>query len=437
MAWNEPGGGNQHDPWSSGGRRGNNDRGNRNGGNDGGNGGNNPNGNNQNGNNQGPPDLDEALKKFQDKLNNMLGGGGRRKGGGKRAGGGRSGGGKPRNALALPGLVVVAALAIWAATGFYLVDQSERGVVLRFGEYQDTVSPGLHWNPPLIDDVRMVNVTRVRSLTQTQSMLTRDENIVEVEISAQYQVANPQDFVLNVRDPGLSIENALDSSLRHVVGGTDMIDILTSGREILGSSVASRLQAYLDAYGAGIRLQTINIESTSAPAPVIDAFDDVIRAREDRQRTINEGMAYANAIIPAAQGQAQRIVEQGQGYRESVVAEAQGQANRFNALLGEYQNSPLVMRERMYLDAIEDVFGNTPKVLLDVSDNAPLMYLPLDQLRSGSNGNRQSSGQSASGSDSNSGEELDPQVIDRLRATQGASSSSSSSNNSSIRREGR
>ncbi|WP_081136977.1 FtsH protease activity modulator HflK [Halomonas sp. BC2] len=416
MAWNEPGGGNQHDPWSSGGRRGSNNGGNNGGGN-GGNGG----------NNQGPPDLDEALKKFQDKLNGMLGGG-------KKSGsGGNKGGGKPRNSFALPGLLLIVALAIWGASGFYLVDQSERGVVLRFGEFQGIVSPGLQWNPPLIDDVRMVNVTRVRSVAQTQSMLTRDENIVEVEISAQYQVANPRDFVLNVRDPALSIENALDSALRHVVGGTDMIDILTSGREILGSSVASRLQAYLDAYGAGIRLQTINIESTSAPAPVIDAFDDVIRAREDRQRTINEGMAYANAIIPAAQGQAQRVVEQGQGYRESVVAEAQGQANRFNALLTEYRNSPEVMRERMYLDAIEEVFGNTPKVLLDISDNAPLMYLPLDQMRSGSSGGSSSS--SSNDSSGNSSDALDPRVLDSLRTSQGGVSSSSSS--SSIRREGR
>nr|WP_298057851.1 FtsH protease activity modulator HflK [uncultured Halomonas sp.] len=424
MAWNEPGGGNQHDPWSSGGRRGGNDGDGNRGGNSGG-GGNNG---NKGGNNQGPPDLDEALKKFQDKLNGMLGGG--KKGGGKKTSGG--GGDKSRNPFALPGLLVVVALAIWAAMGFYLVDQSERGVVLRFGEYQGIVEPGLQWNPPLIDEVRMVNVTRVRSLTQTQSMLTRDENIVEVEISAQYQVANPRDFVLNVRDPAISIENALDSALRHVVGGTDMIDILTSGREILGSSVTSRLQSYLDNYGTGIRLQTINIESTSAPAPVIDAFDDVIRAREDRQRTINEGMAYANAIIPAAQGQAQRIVEQGQGYRESVVAEAQGQTNRFNSLLTEYRNAPAIMRERMYLDTMEEVFGNSPKVLLDVSENAPLMYLPLDQLR-GSSGNRSSS---ASSSNTNSSEEsLDPAVLERLRNTQ--SGSSGNTNSSSIRREGR
>ncbi|TFH85891.1 FtsH protease activity modulator HflK [Billgrantia azerbaijanica] len=406
MAWNEPGGGgNQHDPWSGGGRRG---------------------GGGNRGGNQGPPDLDEALKKFQDKLNRLLGG----KGGGRGGRGG--GGGRPRNTFALPGLLIVVAVAIWAAMGFYLVDQAERGVVLRFGKFQQVVTPGLHWNPPLIDDVRMVNVTRVRSLTQTQSMLTQDENIVEVEISAQYQVASPQDFVLNVRNPQLSIENALDSALRHVVGGTNMIDILTSGREILGSSVASRLQSYLDSYGTGISLQTINIESTSAPDPVIDAFDDVIRAREDRQRTINEGMAYANAIIPAAQGQAQRLIEQGQGYRESVVAEAQGQVNRFNALLAQYRNAPEVMRERLYLDAIAEVFGKTPKVLVDVSEDAPLMYLPLDQRPGGVR--RAGEGDAEPGE----GGELDPRVLERLRGTSSQrSSNQGNSSSSGIRREGR
>ncbi|WP_163558883.1 FtsH protease activity modulator HflK [Halomonas sp. NO4] len=407
MAWNEPGGGNQHDPWSGGGRGGG--------------------GGGKRGGNQGPPDLDEALKKFQDKLNRMLGGRGG-KGGGRGGKGG--GGGRPRNTFALPGLLIVIALAVWGASGFYLVDQAERGVVLRFGEFQRVVTPGLHWNPPLIDDVRMVNVTRVRSLSQMQSMLTRDENIVEVEISAQYQVASPRDFVLNVRNPQLSIENALDSALRHVVGGTEMIEILTSGREILGSSVASRLQSYLDSYGTGISLQTINIESTAAPDPVIDAFDDVIRAREDRQRTINEGMAYANAIIPAAQGQAQRLVEQGQGYRESVVAEAQGQANRFNALLAQYRNAPDIMRERLYLDAIAEVFGKTPKVLVDVSDDAPLMYLPLDQRPGGTR--LQDQGEAQQGESG----ELDPRVLERLRSTSSQGSNSSNSSGG-IRREGR
>lgn len=406
MAWNEPGGGNQHDPWSGGGRGGN--------------------GGGKGGGNQGPPDLDEALKKFQDKLNGMLGGRGGKRGGS----GGKGGGGKPRNAFTLPGLLIVVALAIWAASGFYLVDQSERGVVLRFGKFQEVVTPGLQWNPPLIDDVRMVNVTRVRSLTQTQSMLTQDENIVSVEISAQYQVADPRAYVLNVRNPELSLENALDSALRHVVGGTDMIDILTSGREILGSSVASRLQSYLDNYGTGILLQTLNVESTSPPDAVQDAFDDVIRAREDRQRTINQALAYANAVIPAAQGQAQRLVEQGQGYRESVVAEAEGQASRFNAILTEYRDAPEIMRERLYLDTMSEVYGETAKVMVDVAENSPLMVLPLERL-SGAGG----SGASAQ---DRGDESLDPRVLERLGSTQSSSSSSGNSSNSNgIRREGR
>ncbi len=407
MAWNEPGGGNQHDPWSGGGRRGGNGGGGKGGG------------------NQGPPDLDEALKKFQDKLNSMLGGRG------KRGGSGGSGGsGKPRNAFALPGLLLIVALAIWAASGFYLVDQSERGVVLRFGEFQEVVTPGLQWNPPLIDDVRMVNVTRVRSITQTQSMLTQDENIVSVEISAQYQVADPRSYVLQVRNPELSLENALDSALRHVVGGTDMIDILTSGREILGSSVTSRLQSYLDSYGTGILLQTLNVESTSPPDAVQDAFDDVIRAREDRQRTINQALAYANAVIPAAQGQAQRLVEQGQGYRESVVAEAEGQANRFNALLTQYQDAPAIMRERLYLDTISEVYGETSKVMVDVNNESPLMVLPMDRLSRGVTGT------ASQGSDDS--ESLDPQLLERLSGSQSsADSGNRNSSSNGIRREGR
>lgn len=403
MAWNEPGGGgNQHDPWSGGGRRG------------GGSGGN-------GGNNQGPPDLDEALKKFQDKLNRMLGGRG------KRGGSSGGGGGGKRSTFALPGLLAVIVLAIWAASGFYLVDQSERGVVLRFGKFQGVVNPGLHWNPPIVDDVRMVNVTRVRSISQTKSMLTKDENIVQVEISAQYQVANPRDYLLNVRTPELSIENALDSALRHVVGGTEMDDILTSGRELLADTVSTRLQSYLNNYGIGVRIQAINVESTSAPDAVQDAFDDVIKAREDRQRMINDAIGYANAIIPEAQGQAQRMIEQAQGYRESVVAKAQGQTNRFNSLLSEYKQAPQVMRDRLYLDTMSDVLSNTSKILVDIDKGSPLMVLPLDKL--GLKG-----GQSSDSASQNV--DVSPSLLEQMRNND-ASSSSSSSSSRSIRREGR
>lgn len=405
MAWNEPGGGGkQHDPWSGGGRRG---------------GGGNGNGNGGGNNNQGPPDLDEALKKFQDKLNRMLGGRG------KRGGGGNGGGGGKRSVFALPGLLAIIALAIWAASGFYLVDQSERGVVLRFGKFEQVVNPGLHWNPPIIDDVRLVNVTRVRSVSQTKSMLTRDENIVKVDISAQYQVADPRAYVLNVRTPELSIENALDSALRQVVGGTDMDEILTSGRALLADTVSARLQTYLNSYGLGVRILAINIESTSAPDAVQDAFDDVIKAREDRQRLINDAIGYANAIIPEAQGQAQRMIEQAQGYRESVVAKAQGEANRFNSLLTEYRQAPQVMRDRMYLDTMTEVLSNTSKVLVDLDESSPLMVLPLDKL------NRDS----ANGAESQQDINVTPSLIEQLRNN--SADSSNSSQTSGIRREGR
>lgn len=408
MAWNEPGGGNQHDPWSGGGRNGDKKGG---GGNGGGNG--------------GPPDLDEALKKFQDKLNGMLGNGRKRRGG--AGAGGNGGNGGSTNAFALPGIIGVILVAIWAASGFYLVDQSERGVVLRFGKYNDIVGPGLHWNPPIIDDVREVNVTKVRSLSQTKSMLTQDENIVEVQMSVQYQVSNPRDFLLNVRAPEISLENAMDSALRHEVGSADMNDILTSGRELLASNVKSRLQSYLDNYGVGLTLQTINVESTSAPAAVQDSFDDVIKAREDRQRTINQALAYENSILPEAQGQAQRIIEEAEGYKESVVAKSQGEANRFTSLLTEYQKAPEIIRERMYLETMGEVLGKTNKVLVDVENGNSLMYLPLDKLANKS---------SAAAEDSSG---MSRSELDRVsrQASDALSRSQSTDSSNSIRREGR
>ena len=402
MAWNEPGGGNQQDPWSGGGgRRGSG----------GGNGG----------NNQGPPDLDEALKKFQDKLSRLMGKRGKRGGDGN---GGASGG--KGNPFILPAVLTVLALVIWAGSGFYRVDQSERGVVLRFGEYHETVGPGLHWNPTFVDQVTMVNVTEVRSFRQDASMLTRDTNIVTVRLSAQYQVSNPRDYVLNVRNPEQSLRNALDSTLRHVVGASGMQNVLTStteveevkeideggevpdmpetvtdpselpvitmtppvpdsllsGREELGPMVAKRLQESLDAYGLGLRLQTVNLESTQAPEEVQEAVDDVIRSREDRQRLINEARAYENALQPRTEGNAQRLIEEATGYRNSVVADAQGQTSRFLSVLGEYQQAPEVTRQRLYLDTLSDVLGNNRKALLDVGpQNNSMIYLPLDQLR--------------------------------------------------------
>ena len=413
MAWNEPGGnGNQHDPWGGGGRKPD-----RNSGKDD---GQRP--------NQGPPDLDEALKKLQDKVTHIFGNG---KGGG-------SGGSKSPSKFGgygLTALIAVLVLAIWVAGGFYLVDQAERGVVLRLGKYHETVTPGLHWNPPIIDSVTKVNVTRIRSFNQRATMLTRDENIVQVSISVQYVVSNPKDYLLNVRGPERSLEYALDSSLRHEVGTTDLIQILTEGREILAQGVNKRLQAFMDYYAVGLTLETINIESTSAPDEVQSAFDDVIRAREDRERSINQARTYENSVLPDAEGRAARIREEAQAYRESVTARAEGEASRFLALLKEYRQAPEVTRERLYIDAMQAMLSSSSKVLVDTEEGSNnMMYLPLDRLGSSApaaaSRNAISNSATAPTTDYDL-EQLTDQVIEQIRERQNANA------NTSIRREGR
>ncbi|WP_106478650.1 FtsH protease activity modulator HflK [Phytohalomonas tamaricis] len=393
MAWNEPGGNNQKDPWGGGGRG--------NGGNNGG-GGNKPN---------GPPDLDETLKKLQNKLNGLFS---KRRSGGNDDGN-NNGNGGGRSTFMLPGVLVIVAIAVWFASGFYLVDQSERGVVLRFGKYLNTVNPGLHWNAPIVDDIRTVNVTQVRSLTQSASMLTQDENIVQVRMSVQYLVSNPRDFVLHVQSPEMSLENALDSALRHEVGGTDMNEILTSGRELLSTNVNQRLQSYLDAYGIGIQLQAVNVEGTSAPDQVQEAFDDVIKAREDRQRSINEALAYENSILPRAQGEAQRVIEEAKGYKESIVAEAQGDASRFTDLMREYEKAPAVTRERLYLETMSDVFSKTSKALIDVDQGNSVMYLPLDKLGQGRQTRPALNNDDSQNVDTDQLEALSQRVVEHIR----------------------
>lgn len=338
MAWNEPGGGNQKDPWGGG------------------------------GNDQGPPDLDEAFKKLQDKLNGVLGGGGSSS---------SSGGFSPGVIAAL--LVVV--LIGWAVMGFYQIDQQERGVVLRFGKYLETVAPGLHWNPKLIDQVTKVNVTQVRSYSvQRATMLTEDQNIVQVSLSVQYTVSNPEDFILEVYSPTQSLQHATESALRHVVGSSEMHSILTEGREQIGVAVQQRLQEYLDSYNTGIQVSKVNIDDTRAPEAVKAAFDDVIKAKEDEERVKNEAESYKNGIIPEARGKAKRLEEEALGYKKQVIAKAEGDASRFTQLLTEYERAPEVTRRRLYLDTVESIMEKTNKVVVDVEGGNNMMYLPLDQL---------------------------------------------------------
>jgi membrane protease subunit HflK len=344
MAWNEPtGGGNKpKDPWG---------------------------GSNSN---QGPPDLDEALKKLQAKLQGLFGGG---------SGGGSSrGGSSPAFSSAVVVVLVVVALLVWAVMGVYQVDQQQRGVILRFGRYYDTVQPGLQWNPPIIDSVTLLNVTKVRSISLREIMLTQDENIVEVQLSVQYVIDNPVDFVLKVRDPERSLQHAAQSALRHVVGGISMNMVLTEGRVQIAVDVQQRLQDYINLYQTGILVSKVTVDESKPPTQVQAAFDDVIKAREDEERVQNEAQAYANGIVPEARGGAQRQIEEANAYKQQVIANAEGEAERFTKLLTEYQKSPAVTRERLYLDAVQQVYSETSKVMVDVEGGNNMMYLPLDKL---------------------------------------------------------
>ncbi|MBR9866893.1 MAG: FtsH protease activity modulator HflK [Oceanospirillales bacterium] len=390
MAWNEPGGnGNNQDPWNNGGdRRGGGKK------------------------DQGPPDLDEALQKLQEKLNGIFG-----------KGGSKGGGGSGPSAGSSAGLLVVVAVVMlvgWAVMGFYTVDQQERGVVLRLGKYQETVMPGLQWNPPLIDNVITTNVTRVSAYEHRSLMLTEDENIVDVSMTVQYVISDPVNYALKVRDPNVSLQHASESALRHTVGSSEMNSILTAGREVLGSDVKERLQNYMDGYQTGLRITQINIKEAKAPSQVQDAFDDVIKAREDEQRSINQSESYRNGIVPEARGNAQRMKEEANGYRERVVAQAEGDAKRFVSLLTEYQKAPEVTRERLYLDAMETVYANNSKVLVDVEGGNNMMYLPLDKLAE----SRPRAATSSSSGRLSSSElrDVTNQVIEQLRQRQQSTS---------------
>lgn len=356
MAWNEPGkNGNQRDPWGGGGG----------------------------GGDQGPPDLDEVIRSLNKKLNGLFG---------KGNGGGSSNGGDTGSSSGVLGLLFGAIFVIWFGLGIYQVNQQELAVVLRFGKYYDTVEPGLQWNPPLIDEVSKINVTRVRSSTHSGLMLTEDENMISVELSVQYTVSNPKDFLLAVRDPELSLHHATESALRHVVGSSVMHDVLTDGRENIAIEIQARLQNYLNSYATGIQVAKVNVEETRPPREVQAAFDDVIKAREDEQRVKNEAEAYANGIVPEARGMAQRLIEEANAYKQSVIAQAQGQAARFEALLAEYKRAPEVTRERLYIEAVEAVMTNSSKVMVDVEGGNNMMYIPLDRIMGSSAPSNNASG---------------------------------------------
>lgn len=374
MSWNEPGGQKPRDPWGGGGGN----------------------------NNQGPPDLDVVIKNLKDKLGGAFGGGNR---GG--SGQGSSGGGAGIIGIVLAVLIVI--YGIWAA---FQIDSAEQGVVLRFGKLHRVVEPGLNWHLPPFESYHKVNVTQMNSHRVNEEMLTGDTNIVGVTLEVQYRVIDPAAYLLKVANSDTVLRNATDSALRHVVGSKTINAVLSTEREDLRASVQRRLQEYLDEYSTGLLVAAVVLDSTAAPAAVREAFQDVARAREDEDRFKKEAEAYANAVIPEARGRAQRLREESEAYRAEIVDRARGEAERFGKLLTEYTRSPEVTRERLYLETMEEVLGNTSKVLVDVQGGDSLLYLPLDQIMkqhrdpasaSGSGASRSSSsGVSSSSSTSSS-----------------------------------
>lgn len=375
MAWNEPGNGKQRDPWGGG---------------------------------DGPPDLDEAFRKFREKLGAAFGGGK----------GGSSGGGEAAQAGAALGLVLALVGAIWFYLGVHVIDEQERAVVLRFGRFSEILDPGLNWNPWLVDVVLPVNVTRERQYESSGMMLTQDENIVELPIKVQYNIADVKSFVLNVQNPEISLGHAADSALRHVVGSSKLEQVLSEGRAQIADETRVKLQSYLDTYGAGIQIVAVTIQEAKPPREVKAAFDDVIKAKEDEERTKNEASAYANGVVPEARGRAQRALEEAAAYRAKVVAEAEGEAQRFQKLLTEYSKAPDVTRERLYIDAMQRWLGGSQKVMVNVEGGNNMLYLPIDRMvRPDARGSATaapaaSGGSSASGTDA---QQVADEVVDRLR----------------------
>ena len=325
------------------------------------------------GGNNDAPDFDELMKKFS----SILGG---KKSSSNGSGGSGKGSGFNFSSSRIFMYALFAFSIIYGSQCIYQLDASERAVILRFGKFFVEQEEGLNFRLAGIDERYIENVSLTRRYTQTNSMLTKDENIVDVTVSAQYRIANLKDFVLNVKDPEGSLRNAIESALRHVVGDNTHDKTLTVERENIAIEVQERLQSYLDIYQTGLLVQQVNIEKTDPPAAVKNAFDDVVAAREDKERLQNEAERYALTIVPEARGQAQARIRGAEAYKEEVVAKAEGEVDRFNKLLAEYKKAPDVTRDRLYLDALQSVLSNSTKIMVDVEGGNNLLYLPLDKI---------------------------------------------------------
>lgn len=356
MAWNEPGKGDK-DPW--GGRE-----------------------------DKGPPDIDEVVRKMQRKLSGIFGGG-------------SSGGSEPSTSNNGPvglGLVLLIAFLVWILSGIYIVDPAERGVVLRFGAFNDVTQPGPHWHIPYpIEAVEVVNVEqsrnaeigyrsttgRIGSTIHSESlMLTKDENIVDLKIAVQYKIKDAESYLFNVRNPDLTLRQMTESAVRETVGKSKMDFVLTEGRSAIASSTEVLLQSMLDALETGLIITSVNMQDVQPPEQVQAAFADVVKAREDKERSINQAQAYSNDILPRARGGAFRLVQEAEGYKKQVIAQAEGDTSRFLQVMSEYNKAPAITRERLYIESMESVYTQSQKVMVDVSEGSNnMLYLPLDKMR--------------------------------------------------------
>lgn len=339
MAWNEPGNnGKNNDPWNQGGK------------------------------NQGPPDMDEVFRNLSKKLGGIFGG---NKGGSSDNSNGGS---------AALVLLLVVALIGWLFSGIYTIKESERGVILRFGQYHSEVNPGINWKPTFIDQVLPVDISSVETLKTDGFMLTQDQNLVRVTFEVQYRVDDPRLYKFAVVDPDSSLRQATDAALRYVIGHSLMDDVLTKGRELIRQNTRVELEAIIKPYNLGLQIVDVNFRDARPPEEVKASFDDAIAAQEDEQRFIQEATAYARAIEPEARGRVNRVMQESEAYKQQSQLKAQGEVARFEKLLPEYIASPQVTRERLYLETMEQVYGNTSKVLIDVKNGSNIMYLPLDKM---------------------------------------------------------
>ncbi len=347
MAWNDPGN-NKKDPWKSGG-------------------------------NDQPPDLDEIFRKLNSKLGGLFGGGKKSASNGNSSGGGGI-------SINLVLAVIAGLIVLWmASSAVHFIPEAERGVVLRFGKYDRTIAQGLQFTwPRPIEQVMRVDIARVRTKSDAGQMLTRDENIVDMDFSVQYRVNNPRDFLFNLSDPEETVKQVAESAVRQVAGRNVMDFILLEGRERVASESKSIMQDILNQpYRAGIEVLAVNLQDIRPPKEVKDAFDDAIKARENAATSINQAETYANGEVPKARGRAARVTEEATGYKTAVETRARGEAERFTLLQQQYRLAPEVTRQRLYLETMQSVLRRTSKVLIDVEAGNNMMYLPLDKLTQG------------------------------------------------------